>query len=113
MPILNQIKDKLDPKNDINSKNDKNDIVIWEFRKKLVENLGEMYTNEKSKTLLMTATALDPSLFRIKKYRSTEYKNSLKETVIKIAKNMPNSNKESQSQYPATPGQEMSSLSKF
>ena len=113
MPILNQIKDKLDPKNDINSKNDKNDIVIREFRKKLVENLGEMYTNEKSKTLLMTATALDPSLFRIKKYRSTEYKNSLKETVIKIAKNMPNSNKESQSQYPATPGQEMSSLSNF
>ena len=96
MPILNQIKDKLDPENDINSKNDKNDIVIWEFRKKLVENLGEMYTNEKSKTLLMTATALDPSLFRIKKYRSTEYKNSLKETVIKIAKNMPNSTKESQ-----------------
>ena len=113
MPILNQIKDKLDPKNDINSKNDKKDIVIREFRKILVENLGEMYTNEKSKTLLMTATALDPSLFRIKKYRSTEYKNSLKETVIKIAKNMPNSNKESQSQYPATPGQEMSSLSNF
>jgi len=33
MPILNQINDKLDPKNYINSKNDKNDIVIREFRK--------------------------------------------------------------------------------
>ena len=45
----------------------------------------------------MTATALDPSFFRMKKYRINEYTESLKETVLKIAKNMDNSPEESQS----------------
>ena len=33
MPILNQIKDKLDPENDIDYKKDKNGVVMREFRK--------------------------------------------------------------------------------
>merc|ERR1712030_149278 len=106
MPILNHIKNNLDPEKDINCQNKS---VIRKFRAELLENLEKMYTNQKTKTLLMTATALDSSFFRMNKYRNSEYMDSLKETVLKIVKKMPNSSEESQSQYPATPGQDMCS----
>ena len=54
-------------------------------------------TSGTTRTLLMTATALDPSFFRMKKYRINEYTQSLKETMLKITKNMDNSHEESQS----------------
>ena len=54
-------------------------------------------TSGTTRTLLMTATALDPSFFRMKKYRINEYTQSLKETMLKIAKKMDNSREESQS----------------
>ena len=69
MPILNHIKEKLDPNKSIDSQNPE---VIRNFRAKMLQNLEKIYKNEKSKTLLMTETALDPSLFRMNKYRILE-----------------------------------------
>ena len=94
MPILNNIKDKLDPKKNVHCQNKS---VIRKFRAELLKNLEKRYKNKNTRTLLMTATALDPSFFRMKKYRINEYMQSLKETMLKIAKKMDNSREESQS----------------
>ena len=74
MPILNLIKDKLHPNKTIDSQNPE---VIRKFRALMLESLEKRYKNEKTKTLLMTATALDPCLFRMNKYRNSEYLESL------------------------------------
>ena len=78
MPIINNIKNKLDP--EIMPKDCQNTEVIRKFRELMLENLETRYKNEKTKILLMTATALDPSFFRMNKYRNSEYTDSLKET---------------------------------